>query len=249
LIRIVFVFAVVIAALWLLRWFLKTPPSQVSNWLKGVLIYFGAGVLVLLAITGRLNWVIPLVGAMVAVFVRSLPHLVRYAPLLHRLWAQLKSRGSSSAHKTSGHSTVEARFLRMELDHQTGELDGQVLEGQFIGQHLHEMPLNQLVEFYKECMVGDQESGQLVEAYLDRVHGVEWKETFKNTGGEGGFNQTESSLMTKEEAFRILGLSSNASDDEIKQAHRRLIQKLHPDRGGSDYLAAKINQAKDVLLG
>ena len=239
----------VIAALWLLRWFLKTPPSQIAGWLKGALIYIGVGLLVLLAVSGRLNWVIPLIGAMVAVFARSLPHLLRYAPLLHRLWIQLQTRGSSSANEASDQSTVEARFIRMQLDHQTGELDGQVLEGRFTGKYLHEIPLDQLVEFYKACMAKDQESAQLVEAYLDRVHGTEWKEMFRDDDGRGWSASTERGPMNKDEAFRILGLRPGASDDAVKQAHRRLIQKLHPDRGGSDYLAAKINQAKDVLLG
>ncbi len=248
-IRIVFIFAVVIAALWLLRRFLKTPPSQISGWLKGVLIYIGVGLLVLLAVTGRLNWVVPLIGALVAVFARSLPHLLRFAPLLHRLWMQLKTRDSSSAHESSDQSTVEARFIRMQLDHHTGELDGQVLEGRFAGKHLHEIPLDQLAEFYKECMAHDRESAQLVEAYLDRVHGAEWKETFRDDDGWSQTAPPESGPMNKDEAIRILGLRSDASDDAVKQAHRRLIQKLHPDRGGSDYLAAKINQAKDVLLG
>ena len=239
----------VIAALWLLRWFLRTPPSQIAGWLKGALIYIGVGLLVLLAVSGRLNWVIPLIGAIVAVFARSLPHLLRYAPLLHRLWTQLQTRGSSSASEASDQSTVDARFIRMHLDHQTGELDGQVLAGRFAGKYLHEIPLDQLVEFYKECMAKDQESAQLVEAYLDRVHGTEWKEMFRDDDGRSWSPSTERGSMNKEEAFRILGLRSGASDDAVKQAHRRLIQKLHPDRGGSDYLAAKINQAKDVLLG
>lgn len=241
--------AVLIAALWLVRRLLNTPSSQISAWLKGVPIYIGVGFLVLLAVSGRLNWMIPLIGAAGAIIVRSLPHLLRFAPLLHSLWKRHKPRESSSTNKTSDQSTVEARFLRMQLDHQSGELDGQVLEGQFTGNHLHQMPLEQLVEFYKECMANDQESAQLLEAYLDRMHSSEWRELLKSDARQDGATVTESGPMNKDEAYRVLGIQPDSSDDEIKQAHRRLIQKLHPDRGGSDYLAAKINQAKDVLLG
>ena len=54
--------------------------------------------------------------------------------------------------------------------------------------------------------------------------------------------------MTRELALEILGLKGEPDRDEIIKAHRTLMQRMHPDRGGSDYLAKKINQAKDFLL-
>jgi len=55
--------------------------------------------------------------------------------------------------------------------------------------------------------------------------------------------------MSAEQAREVLGLKPDCTKDEIIQAHRRMMQKVHPDRGGSDYLASQINTAKDVLLG
>ncbi|MGH1536573.1 MAG: DnaJ domain-containing protein [Gammaproteobacteria bacterium] len=66
--------------------------------------------------------------------------------------------------------------------------------------------------------------------------------------GDKEHSVNTSTKMSKEEAYKILGLNENATKEEIIEAHRKLIQKIHPDRGGNDYLASQINQAKDYLL-
>lgn len=137
--------------------------------------------------------------------------------------------------------------MRMHLDHDSGEIGGEVLEGPFAGKALSDLSLDNLISLYKQCLMQDGESASLLKAYLDRVHGDEWQ------SGVGAQDQQQppasDTRLNEEEAYRILGLAMGASKQEVIDAHRRLIQKLHPDRGGSDYLAAKINQAKDFLLG
>ena len=134
----------------------------------------------------------------------------------------------------------------MTLAHDTGDINGEVLEGQFKGQELNQLSLEELLQLLRECQ-DDEESVALLQAYLDRVYADEWQQQ----AGTYGQQQTTSGSgeVSREEALQILGLSSDSSEEEIIKAHRLLIQKLHPDRGGSAYLAAKINQAKETLLG
>jgi tRNA A37 threonylcarbamoyladenosine modification protein TsaB len=134
----------------------------------------------------------------------------------------------------------------MTLDHDTGDLNGEVLTGQFKGMTLDQMNLEVLLQLLQECQ-DDEESVALLQAYLDRVYTGTWQQQADAQGQQR--TDSTSSEMSRDEALQILGLSSNASETEIIEAHRRLIQKLHPDRGGSAYLAVKINLAKETLLG
>ena len=133
----------------------------------------------------------------------------------------------------------------MTMNHDSGEINGEVLAGQFKGRALNQLEFEELLQLLQECH-DDDESVSLLQAYLDRVYGESWQQQ----GGEQGQRQntSDSGKMSREEALQVLGLSSNPSEQEIVQAHRRLMQHLHPDRGGSAYLAAKINLAKEILL-
>jgi hypothetical protein len=131
----------------------------------------------------------------------------------------------------------------MSLDHGSGEMQGQVVIGQFQGRQLTDLTLQQLLSLWQECQQ-DAQSAAVLEAYMDRTHN-DWREAPFQENDSSDFGNKQSSTQ---EAYEILGLQSGASQADIKAAHRRLIQRLHPDHGGSSYLAARINWAKDVLL-
>ena len=231
-----------IAGLYLVfRWFVRQPRRTQLQ----VAAVAGGVALIALSATGRLNWVFALFGALLP-FLRRLLSLLAYLPAFQRIYRQFKSARPEAGKSTGQQSTVETRFVRMTLDHDTGEMNGNVLEGRFAGNELQELSLEQLVALLAECAREDEESAALLRAYLDREHGEDWQEREQPQAGDdaAGF----SSQMTRHEAYEILGLDEGATEEQIIEAHRRLVQKVHPDRGGSTFLASKINQAKDVLL-
>lgn len=144
------------------------------------------------------------------------------------------------------HSTVRTAALEMELDHDSGSLEGLVLAGRHEGKMLGTMGLAELQQLYRE-LSGDPESRQLLETYLDSRFPV-WRKDADANGGEGLGVAPGSGAMTKEEAYKVLGLEAGAAAADVRKAHRRLMQRLHPDIGGTSFLAARINEAKDVLL-
>ena len=156
-------------------------------------------------------------------------------------------RSKARASKPAGQrSTVRTAALEMELDHDTGGLEGFVLAGSHEQKLLSAMTLKQLLELYGE-LSGDSESRQLLETYLDGRFPV-WRDDVKANGRDRHGVSPGSGPMTKEEAYKVLGLETGATTADIRKAHRRLMQRLHPDLGGTSFLAARINEAKDVLL-
>ena len=122
-----------------------------------------------------------------------------------------------------------------------------MLKGAFAGRQLEELAPLEMARLWQDCRFADPQSAQILEAYLDRAH-PSWREDLARADGEPG-RRPRAASMTREQALEILGLAPGATEDDIRRAHRELMMKLHPDRGGSTYLAAKINEAKDVLLG
>lgn len=154
--------------------------------------------------------------------------------------------GGGNARRTPGQSSaIVTEHLEMELDHDTGEMHGRVLKGMFAGRSLSALSPTDLALLWQDCRHTDAQSAQLLEAYLDRLHPT-WREDMAR--GESAMSGGPGGRMTREEALEILGLAPGADSAAIRRAHRELMLKMHPDRGGSTYLAAKINEAKDVAL-
>lgn len=234
----------VIALIWFLRWFSRTPPRQISRRLKQGVLWLVAIILLVLALTGRLHWIFALLAPLLPAARRLLP-LLRYVPLLNHFLKQRKAGRRARGGQTGQASQVETRFVRMTLDHDSGEIDGSILAGQYSGQSLSSLTQGELTELYRHYLRQDQESARLLQAFLDRKFGAAWHEQDQEQQRTA---ESPSGPMDRAEALAILGLDGPATEQEVIAAHRRLMQKLHPDRGGSDYLAAKINQAKDTLL-
>lgn len=215
--------------------FTASSASTIAKVLKWAGIGLAIVLAVFLAVTGKIHL------SLIPLALTVLPSLL----------SRLSRAGMGGGRPSTGRtSQVETQYLRMSLDHDSGELKGQVLNGRYAGKPLDELSLAELCELLAECQQNDAQSAQLLEAYLDRTQGAAWRQQAgaQQSQAEGSSGAPFSRIMTIEEAREILGVGPGASPDEIKEAHRRLMMKLHPDQGGSTYLASKINQAKEVLL-
>lgn len=222
--------------LWLARIF---ATARVETIRKGAIwggAVAGGGALLLVLSTGR--------GA------QALWTLGLFAPLLWRWgrgWlAARRFRWDEAAGGTgaAGESAVETATLAMRLDHATGRMSGTVRRGRHAGRELAALTLPELLALLADCRVEDPDSVALLEAWLDRLD-ADWRAAEAATpppGAAGG------GRMTREEALAVLGLAEGADAAAIRAAHRRLMRAAHPDQGGSDWLAARINQARDILL-
>jgi hypothetical protein len=154
-----------------------------------------------------------------------------------------RSFGGSAAGAVS---TFRTAMIEMRIDHASGTMRGTVLAGAFAGRELELMTPAQLAALAAECAKLDPEGAGLLQAYLDRRFAGRREDAYAHA--DPGPARRRSGAMTSEEAYEVLGLAPGAPDDAVRRAYRDLMKKLHPDQGGSTYLAARINQARDVLL-
>src|SRR6185437_10556622 len=220
---------VLLIVLWGLNAFSKIDPRIVARSLKG-----GGGILALaaaifLGLRGQLGVAIP-IGAFGLGLLGWLP----FGP------AGFGARAQKSAGQTS---RVRSAYLEMELDHDRGAMRGHIVAGRHQGAALERLDVKTLAGLLGEM---DEESRALLVAYLDR-RDPGWSEHAQGNAASGRV-AASSGKMTEQEAYQILGLQPGASADDIASAHRTLMKKLHPDQGGSTYLAARINEAKEILV-
>ena len=197
-------------------------------WKSGFWLVLGSAVY--LVATGRMHWlgagitaIIPIARAMLIWGGRALPLL--------RLLSRFKSTPSQ----------FRTQSLLVTINFANGQIFGEILDGDFAGRQLDELSAEELQTLSEQLKNNDRESYVLLQAYLLR-------------SGTGNYQSQDSyqpksySELSNDEAYEVLGLPNSASKDQVIKAHKRLMQRLHPDRGGSDYLAAKINAAKDKLI-
>ena len=214
-------------------WFLRANPSTLARVFRPILVVLGGigvGGLLIFAVRflpGLLPELFGLAGVVAAALIAR---AVRHRP-----------SGGFTSPGASQRTEVRTAFLEAWIDHATGDVGGTVLSGRFVGRTLDGLSDGELPDLHVEC-AGDPNSLKVLESYLDRRLGADWRRARRSPPGP----RTD---MTRDEALAVLGLAEGASDEEIRAAHRRLIQRMHPDVGGSADLAARINRAKDVLLG
>jgi len=238
--RTLIVIAAALLLYFILRWQYRKNPARFTKKLLywgGILFLVG---LLLLVATGRLHWLSAVVAGLVAVAGKAFS-LLRYLPILRSIRSALGLKNTAQER----FSRLESRYFKMALNPQSGEMDGLVLEGEFQGRKLSDLDSNELQQLWHECQQQDHESALLLAAYLSRYYKKGHFHTQDFAGqSEGG----ASDAMSRAQALDILGLTDPVEEKEVIQAHRRLMQKFHPDRGGSNYLAVKINAAKEFLL-
>jgi hypothetical protein len=220
---------ILVAGLWVLGVVSKIDPKVGARILKASGGLIALGLAVFLGLRGEIGVALPL-GAIGLGLLGWLP----FGP------AGFSARTQKTGGKTS---RVRSAYFEMELDHDSGGMRGRIVAGRHQGAELERLDVKTLVEMLAEV---DDESRALLIAYLDRRDPT-WGEHAQGDAATGR-PAASSGKMSEQEAYQILGLEAGASADAISRAHRTLMKKMHPDQGGSTYLAARINEAKEILL-
>jgi len=227
--------ALLVLLIFAARLFAKANPRLLAGTLRKLSGFIALGAAGFLLLRGALPLAIPL-GLFGFSLIR--PSAFGFGPF------------ASSSKSAGGTSHVRTESVEMELDHDSGEMEGMVLKGAFEGRMLSSLSDAELKTLLDELRGTEQQAVTLMQAYLDwRI--PDWREAESDKDEEKSQSRSRkpSGHMSVDEAYAVLGLKRGASEEEIGRAHRQMMKKFHPDQGGSTYLASRINEAKDVLLG
>ena len=226
------VLGVVVGGGLLLRWLIDADPKTLARTLR---------------ITGLLLALVLLLGLVVS---RNLgPALVVAGfvlPPLLGLRRQARRAKAARGPSPQQSTTIRTAFLNVSLDHDSGEVAGDVVAGRFAGRRFEALSIDEMIRLAGECRIADPQSQAIVEAHLDRSYGFDWREAA--AAGEDGGPGAADRPMDEAEALMVLGLGPDASREQIKAAYHRLMKRFHPDQGGSAEMAARLNAARDRLL-
>lgn len=229
--------AVLILVWWLAKLFAGANPKVLARLAKTVGGVASLGVAGLLMVRGRMDMAVFLggLGAWLLGWSATGPGGIRFP------WAD------RSGPTPGATSKVKSALLEMELDHDSGAMAGRVTAGPYAGRALDSLGMNELAALMRDCLTRDPDGARLLEAYLDR-RSPGWREDAQGDGDAGQRGAPGAGAMTQQEAYDILGLQPGAGEEAVREAHRGLMKRIHPDAGGTSGLAARVNQAKDVLL-
>ena len=240
-IRFIIGLALLLGLMWLVSRLSKAPPGKRARLLKLLLLYGGVALLLFLILTGKLH---PLFAAVMA-----LVPWVQRAIMLGSLFRMFQSKTGGAQASPGQRSTVRSAFLEMTLDHDSGRMNGVITAGQHKGSRLDQLDFETMLALWRQYQGADPQSAQLLQAYLQHEHAQRWRRAggADGSGGDGG-GRTPPAEMSVEQAYQVLGLEPDSGRDAVVAAHKQLMQRFHPDRGGSAYLAGLINQAREQLL-
>ena len=237
---------VVVVSVLIILWyasnaFTRANPAKIARYLKPLGGYATLAVAALMMLRGQVEAAVAVGGF--GLYLLGLANPPSFARMFSKVGA------APGADKVS---RVRSAMIEMELHHDSGAMEGTILAGPLTGGRLADLTRPQCEEILLQCQRDDPEGARLLEAYLDRRF-PGWRpagEGHADAGaGAGAGGGRVSARMTEDEAYEILGLAKGASSEEIARAHRTLMKKLHPDHGGPTALAAKVNEAKSVLMG
>ncbi|HEV2572598.1 MAG TPA: DnaJ domain-containing protein [Beijerinckiaceae bacterium] len=231
------VLAGILGGLWLLRSFANAKPAEIKKTVKQVGGIGSLAIAAFLIMRGR--WDVGVAVGGVGLWLMGWAQAPDWAKNIGR-------SGKTAEQSTSQTSNVTSATIAMQLDHDTGAIDGSVIAGPYAGRRLADLSRGDAEALFRLCLQSDPDGARLLEAYFDRRF-PGWRDAI-HADGNRSTGGVRPAAMTEDEAYEVLGLQKGASAEDISRAHRNLMKKLHPDQGGTTSLAARVNEAKDVLV-